>query len=283
MNTEQIRQYIANLKPSFWGKFAYYFLPFRKTVVLSNMEWVFANILSAEEIKKLAQCFYGHVMRCLAENIVMSFMSAEQISHKAVVMGHEVIASSVKQNKGIALLTGHFGNWEFAPIAGILNFKEFQGRFHFIRKQQIKLVEQIFFRRYHKAGLQVIPKKNSLNQICDAFANNDAVVFVLDQHAHIHTKEGIAVEFFGKKAGTYRTLATIVKYTDAPVIPVTCYRRADGKHVMQFFEPILWQNCENPKEELYLNTKAYNEALEKMILAHPEQWLWFYKRWKLKN
>ncbi|MHC5920141.1 LpxL/LpxP family acyltransferase [Streptococcus pyogenes] len=32
---------------------------------------------------------------------------------------------------------------------------------------------------------------------------------------------------------------------------------------------------------MYRNTLAYNQALERIILAHPAQWMWMHKRWKL--
>ena len=136
---------------------------------------------------------------------------------------------------------------------------------------------------YYRAGLNVIPKKNSLQQVCDALEQNHAVIFVLDQHASLANRDGVAVEFFGKKAGTYRSLATLSRHTGVPVVPAAGYRLDNGRHVLEFFEPIPWQDYGNTKESIYRNTLAYNQALERIILAHPEQWLWLHKRWKLKE
>lgn len=86
---------------------------------------------------------------------------------------------------------------------------------------------------------------------------------------------------FGKKAGTYRSLATISRHTGIPVIPAASYRLPNGKHVLEFHDPIPWKDYETTQESLYRNTLAYNQALEKIILAHPEQWNWMHKRWKL--
>lgn len=62
--------------------------------------------------------------------------------------------------KGVLVVTGHFGNWEFAPLGGVLNFKEFKGQFHFIRRTlRFKFIERIMFKNYYQAGLNVIPKK----------------------------------------------------------------------------------------------------------------------------
>lgn len=282
---QKIKDYLGTIKPTLAGKFLYYCVPFRKKVVLQNMNRVFSNVLSTQEITYLAQCFYSHIATSLKENLRMRFMSQQKIQQKAEIVGHEQVIELTRQENfgGVLILTGHFGNWEFAPIAGILNFQQFQGRFHFVRRTlQLKWLEKIVFKRYYEAGLQVIPKKNALFPVCDALDKKDAVVFVLDQHASINNKDGIPAEFFGIPAGTYKSLALIARYTNVPVVPSCTYRKPDGKHVLHFYPPIPWQTAESQEKEMYLNTCAYNQALEKMILAHPEQWMWMHKRWKLQ-
>jgi lauroyl/myristoyl acyltransferase len=32
--------------------------------------------------------------------------------------------------------------------------------------------------------------------------------------------------------------------------------------------------------EIQRNTRAYNQALELLIVRHPEQWWWVHRRWK---
>lgn len=276
--------YIRSLKPTLAGKFFYYCLPFRKRIILNNMKTVFGDRLTSDEIRNLAQSFYGHIATSLKENVLMRFLSEEQIKNKAKVVGEENIEKVLAKEKGVLILTGHFGNWEFAPIAGILNFKLLQGRFYFIRKLiGTKWIEKILFSRYYKAGLNVIPKKNSLRQACEVLEDNSAVVFVMDQHACIGSKDGIKVDFFGKPAGTYRSLATIARNMEVPVIPAQSYRQKDGTHVLEFYPPLEWVDTEKSREALLINTKIYNEQLEKMILKKPEQWLWMHKRWKIES
>ena len=126
----QLKTYIKNLKPSVAGKFFYYCLPFRKKVVLQNMQNVLGNFLFPEEIKKLAQGFYSHIATSLKENIFLRFMSIKKIRAKAEILGEEYLrALENNEIKGAIIITGHFGNWEFAPIAGILNYPQFYNRF----------------------------------------------------------------------------------------------------------------------------------------------------------
>ena len=277
-----LKHYVATLKPSLAGKLLYYFVPFRKQVVLSNMRQVFDSIFSEQEIQILAKAFYSHIALSIGENLALRFMTEKQIRARAEVVGEKHMRD-LQNNpvKGAILITAHFGNWEFAPIAGILNFKEFQGRFFFVRKTLVnKTIEKILFRRYYQAGLNVIPKKNSLDKVCDALEKNNAVIFVLDQHASLKAKDGILVDFFGKPAGTFKSPAMIAKYMQVPVLPTRSYRRFDGKHILEFFPPMPWKTADNDKEELALNLRTYNAALEKMILEYPDQWLWMHRRWK---
>ncbi len=275
---------MKRLRISLAGRVIHRLLPYRRRVVMANINQVFGDALPKAHKIHLAKAFYSHLATAIKEMFHLRFMSDDALRSRVDVVGYERMLSVVAEGRGVLVLTGHFGSWEFAPIGGIANFKQFKGQFHFIRRTLgNKAVERILFRRYYQAGLNVIPKKNSLSQVCDALEKNHAVVFVLDQHAALETRDGVAVEFFNKKAGTYRSLASFAQHTGIPVVPASTHRLPNGRHVLEFHEPIPWRDYGSAQESIYRNTLAYNQALERIILAHPEQWLWFHKRWKLKD
>lgn len=279
-----IAKTIDALKTTLAGRLIYHCLPYRRRVVMSNIEQVFGQTLTDVQKKHLAKSFYSHLATSIKEMVQLRFMSDKKLRACVDVKGYDQLLKVAEGNQGVLVLTGHFGSWEFAPIGGMANFKQFKGHFHFIRRTLgNKFIERILFRRYYRAGLKVIPKKNSLQQVCEAMEQNHAIVFVLDQHASLVNRDGVAVEFFGKKAGTYRSLASFSRHTGVPVIPAAGYRLDNGRHVLEFFDPIPWKDYETTQESIYQNTLAYNQALERIILAHPEQWLWLHKRWKLKD
>ncbi|HRD70613.1 MAG TPA: lysophospholipid acyltransferase family protein [Legionella sp.] len=277
-----LAEQINGLPVSWAGRFLYRFIPYRRRLILANISQVFQERLSNQEKKHLAKAYYSHLATSLKEALLLRFLTEKMLKNKVDVIGHEKMLAVVAQQKGVLVVTGHFGNWEFAPLGGILSFKEFKGQFHFIRRTlRFKALERIMFKNYYQAGLNVIPKKNSLEQVCVALEQNHAVIFVLDQHASLVNRDGIAVEFFGKKAGTYRSLATLARHTGVPVVPAAGYRLPNGNHVLEFYDPIPWKDYETTQESLYQNTLAYNQALERIILANPAQWNWMHKRWKL--
>jgi KDO2-lipid IV(A) lauroyltransferase len=112
----------------------------------------------------------------------------------------------------------------------------------------------------------------------DRLEQGDAIVFPFDQHAR--PPDGIEADFFGHPAWTFKSLAIIALATGAPVLPAASWREPDGRHVLRFEEPLAPIECENTNEAILRNTRAYNEALEALILRHPEQWYWVHRRWK---
>jgi KDO2-lipid IV(A) lauroyltransferase len=267
-----------------WGRWLYHFLPYRKKVVEGNIELVFGDKVSPSAKTHLAKAFYSHLAKIIAETFSLRFLSEKQLMDKVSIEGYEHLLAAADKGKGALILTGHFGNWEFAPLGGMPQFKQFNGSFHFIRRQlAFKSLEKLLFKRYHRAGLKVIPKKNALDKILAVLEQNHAVVFVLDQHASLANKDGVAVDFFGKKAGTYRSLAMVAKYAQVPVIPAAGYRTADNRHVLKFYPPLSLLEPKANENVIEINTRQYNEVLETIILQHPEQWWWLHKRWKLKT
>jgi KDO2-lipid IV(A) lauroyltransferase len=112
----------------------------------------------------------------------------------------------------------------------------------------------------------------------DRLAAGDIVVFPFDQHAG--RKDGVLAEFFGHPAGTFRSLAVIALATGAPVVPASSWREGAGQHVLRFEDELPPIEHADANQAILLNTRAYNRALERMIVRRPEQWWWVHRRWK---
>ena len=265
-----------------FGKWLYHLLPYRRGVVLGNLRRVFGDVLPETEIIRIAQAYYGHYVRFLVEMVKLPLMSAEQKKKFIRLENMESPIEAHKKGKGLILLTGHFGNWEVSTVAGISQFPQFKGLFHFVRRPlKPELLNQLVTRRFRRAGFGTIAKRGSLDTILDLLAGGAVVVYVFDQHAG--GKEGVVVDFFGHPAGTFKSPALIAMTSGAPVIPATSWREPDGTHVLRFEDPIPLVDCEDTGEAIRQNTRAFNAALERLLLRHPEQWIWMHKRWKVRG
>jgi len=263
-----------------FGKALYHLLPYRRRVVLGNLRRVFGDVLPEAEILRLAQAYYAHFVRFLIEFIRLPFMSAKRREAWIRIENIESPLRAHEQGKGLFLLTGHFGNWEVATVAGIGRFSQYRGLLHFVRRPlKPRLLNEFVNRRFRRAGFGTLGKRGSLNAILELLASGAIIVYVFDQHAG--GREGITVDFFGHPAGTFKSLAVLALTMGTPVIPASSWREPDGTHVLRFEDPLPLVECEDVGEAIRRNTQAYNATLERMLLRHPEQWIWMHRRWKV--
>jgi Kdo2-lipid IVA lauroyltransferase/acyltransferase len=266
---------------SWAGKLMYYLLPANLLKVRRNINLVFQNTLTEQEKKRLIMAFYSHILTSIKEIFLLLLVSRKRLLKRIEFRGIEHLVAAAAEEKGVILLTGHLGNWEFAPI-GLATIPDFQGKFYFIRKLKNSIsiiLKNITNYNFYSSGLHIIDKKQSLMKIRAALKNNNAVIFVMDERASRRSSVSINASFLGVNSAIYSSLATVVAKFKTPVIPVCTYRLRNHKHVIEFHPQVPWEEYPDESETIYKNTLLYNEILERMILSHPEQWLWSYNRW----
>ena len=269
----------ARIEPTRLGRLMQRFLPLRGAVVMENLTRVYGDAVDAAELQRLAAAHYGHLLRLLGEFVRFRWLSAAQKKAMVSVQGIDNFLTARDQGKGILILTGHFGNWEVSTTAGLALFPEMRGKFHFVRRPiKPAWLDRLVTRRFEKAGFGVFSKRDSLDAMLACLAQGDAVVLPFDQHAG--PPDGIAVDFLGHPAWTFKSLAIIALSTGAPVLPASSWREPDGRHVLRFEAPLSPIEHERTTEAIRLNTRAYNQALERLVVRHPEQWYWVHRRWK---
>jgi len=261
------------------GRVIYHLAPIRRRVILDNLRRVFGATVPEAEIERLAQAHYAHLWRLFIEFLWFPWVSAARKQALVRVENVDALLAAHGRGKGVLVLTGHFGNWEVATAAGIGSFPHARGRFHFVRRAlKPRWFDAVITRRFRRAGFGVLPKRGALDAIVERLGSGDLVVFPFDQHAG--GRDGIQVDFFGHSARTFRSVAILALATGAPVLPASSWREPDGRHVLRFEEPLPPIECEDTNEAIRRNTRAYNAALERLILRRPEQWWWVHRRWK---
>jgi KDO2-lipid IV(A) lauroyltransferase len=261
------------------GRVLWKALPLRKRVVVDNLRRVFGKAVADAEIERLAQAHYAHLWRLGVEFVKFRWLPEKAKRALVSVENLDAFIRAFERGKGVLILTGHFGNWEVATVAGIQQYPQVHGRFHFVRRPiKPRWLDALVNRRFRKAGFGVVGKRGSLDTIVERLEAGDVVVFPFDQHAG--RPDGIDVDFFGHPAGTFKSLAILALATGAPVLPASSWREPDGRHVLRFDDPLPVVDHDDTSEAIRRTTRVFNAALERMILRHPEQWYWVHRRWK---
>ena len=213
-----------------FGRLIFHCLPLRRGVVMENLRRVFADYVPEAEIRRLAQAYYAHFVRFFLEFLRLPFMSAAQRQQWIRIENIESVKKAHTRGKGILLMTGHFGNWEVATVAGISQLKQYHGLLHFVRRPiKPRFLNDFITHRFERAGFGTLTRQGSLDAMLDILATGAIVVYIFDQHAG--RKKGIPMDFFGRPADTFKSLAILAMSTGAPVIPASSWREPDGSQV----------------------------------------------------
>lgn len=179
------------------------------------------------------------------------------------------------RRQGAILVTGHFGSWELCgyvlatmgfPIVAVM------------RPLDNPYLNQYLMDVRARRGLQLLYKKGVSRSADDILESGGVLAFIADQNAG---HKGLFVDFFGRKASTYKSIALLAIQHRVPIV-VGYARRTSPRFryelgVNRVIRPEEWEGRD---DELYWITQEYTRAIEQAVRETPEQYLWIHRRWK---
>lgn len=181
----------------------------------------------------------------------------------------------LNRKSGLIMLTGHYGNWEILGyILGVLGFETIS----VARVLDNPYLNDWMFAVRAGHGQRIINKKGATTEVADVLGQGGVVAFVADQNAG---SKGMFVDFFGRKASTYKSIGLLAMQFEVPIIIgyarrlQNCYNFHLG--TQDIIYPADWKNESDPLRYI---TQRYTKAVEDMVRAEPSQYLWMHRRWK---
>jgi Kdo2-lipid IVA lauroyltransferase/acyltransferase len=189
----------------------------------------------------------------------------------------DVVQLLVKRDGGLILITGHYGNFEvLGYTAATLGFPTST----VARPLDNPYVGRWLFDVREKQGQKIIAKKGATSEVTEVLDNKGVIAFVADQNAGT---KGIFVDFFGRKASTFKSIGLLAMQYEAPVAVAVAQRlgrRFRFKIIVQdIIYPADWKDENDPLRYI---TQRYNKALEDVIRTDPSQYWWVHRRWKTR-
>lgn len=269
-------RWLQKVLGSFWGFLWIDLFRIRKKDVIKHVGNVFPNLTDKEKFKIARKSIYllGYQ---IFDFFLLASIQKKWLDENVTIHGLENWKEAHSQGKGALLLTLHMGS----PDIVLLKLAEEGIKPCLITKTfKSEFLTNLWFYLRSKNGAHLIKahNKNNSYEILAALKNQESVVFVLDQY--MGPPYGVETTFFGIKTGTAYGLSLFAKKTKAPVVPVYCIRTDDHKHHIYFEKQIPVLDVDDKQEYMTQMTQKYNSILEKIILKHPEQWMWVHRRWK---
>ena len=248
----------------------------------SHLERVRAQLTEAfgegSPESRLAAAVYAHVGMCFAEMAWVEGRARRgEIGAWVRIEGMEHVQAALSKGRGLAIVSGHVGNWELGAVAmaaaGIpLSIVA--------RPLDNPRLDAILVAIRRAGGSEVIGKRNALRATREILARGRAMAILIDQDAREH---GVFVPFFGKEASTIPSIAAITQRAGAPLVVTAMRRSADHLTHTLTFEPVEPPAPSGDRiEDARRLTALLTAKLEARIRLAPEQWLWMHQRWRTR-
>jgi len=179
------------------------------------------------------------------------------------------------RGKGCIMLTGHYGNWELLGFGlATLGFDVMA----VMRPLDNEYLNHYLLDRRERSGLKLLYKKGATRSAGDVLESGGVLCFIADQNAG---RKGLFVDFFGRKASTYKSIGLLAMEYDVPII-VGCGRRINNRFEYEVCvnRVILPEEWKERDDELLWITREYTRAIEEFVRVEPGQYLWIHRRWK---
>jgi Kdo2-lipid IVA lauroyltransferase/acyltransferase len=256
------------------GASLFRFFPMRKALTLMQLRAAFPEKDDAE-IRRIARGSYVNLITTIFELMWTPRLTDDIIAREIRVQNPELFHSVLRRGKGIILMTGHFGNWEWLSIgtARVLGH-HYMVVVHPIHNPSVdELVEH--WRTMH--GNRVVPMGVAIREIVRTIRERGIIAMIADQSG---PSGAYYVRLFGRHAATYEGPAVFALKTGAPIMIGFARRQPDG-HYELMIEELPTQDLKGASEEnLRELTRRHVRVLERAIREQPDHWLWQHKRWK---
>lgn len=188
-----------------------------------------------------------------------------------------VLGLLMRRHKGAIMLTGHYGNWEILGYAfATLGFDTTS----VARPLDNPYLNEWILGVREKRGQRIIGKKGATEEVLAALNGHCAVGFIADQNAG---PKGMFVDFFGRKASTYKSIGLLAMEFEVPIIVGYARRVGRGfKFRLGMSDIIHPQDWKEQSDPLRYITQRYTTAVEKFVREDPGQYLWVHRRWKTR-
>ncbi|WP_335966095.1 lysophospholipid acyltransferase family protein [Galbibacter sp. PAP.153] len=254
----------------------YHVIGYRKKLVLKNLELCFPE-KSEAELLVIRKKFYQHMCDLFLEMIKSLTMSRKEMDKRAVFHNLELLDKYAEENKSVALLCGHYANYEWVLSLG--NHIKHNG-YGIYSPLTNKYFDRLIKKTRKKNGGELVSRYNTAKVILKHQRENHLSLygFVNDQSPQVqHTKYWR--EFFGVKVPVFTAAETLAKKFDMAVV-FFCIKKVKRG----YYETTIVNITDSSKDfPDYKITDIYWEYLEKEISNQPEYYLWTHNRFKHKD
>lgn len=256
------------------GGFVWRCAGYRRGITLDNLTRAFPEKLP-EEIRRVALGAYRGYGQALMEMLWSGGAGEEELRDTMTLENPRVPLDALARGKGLILLSGHFGAWEF--IVTSMSLRLGRPVIAIAQPQRNRFIDAVITANRNRFGSGTVTMHESVREVMKLLRAGKIVGMLGDQSG---SRESIFIEFFGRPAATHRGAAAFSLKCDSPIVMFFFIRRPEGGYRAVYEEVDRGGLTGTAEENIVELTRRHTALLERYIRTYPDHWLWMHKRWK---
>jgi lauroyl/myristoyl acyltransferase len=256
----------------FLGSLVYLFDRRGRSYALANLQMVFGEEKSPEEIRRVAINSYRHFARTMLELFWARNFTSGNYTHRMGMEGWQEARDLVKRNSGGIFVCLHYGNFEWLSIAGAY---EFLPGCIVTQRFRNPLLGPIFDKLRGMSGNRIIKQERSMLVTLKHLKAGGNIGILIDLQLDPRLPS-IPIRSFGRWCSMTKLHVILQKRTGFPIIPIESVPLPDGRYRTVAHPPL---NFSAEATEQEIAQKCW-DVFEEQVRRQPEPWLWAYKHWR---
>ncbi len=231
--------------------------------VLSRLSWVYGQKLPLGEREIICRGWFRHFFSTVIECLKLSPAALRRLDKRVHLEGEENLQRALARGRGVILVTGHFGHFEYLaarlcqrgyPLHGVVAPDD-TGQLSRLRSlyglKQIEMTDHVL-----QMALRVLTR-------------GEILLLLIDWNL---TPRPVDIDFLGRSTPLPRGAAVLAMRTGAPVVFSCIVSQPDRKYRLIIGPAFQVINTGAKGDDIAANMRQFIQSLEPYVWRFPEQW-----------
>jgi len=266
------------LRKSFFsmlGTLAYYVSSRYRNIAYKNLDFAFDGKMSEKEKDEITRYSFKNLLFNFLHLMEIKHMSKDELKSKITIQNIEAVKQAHEEGRPVIYVTPHYSAWELGGSAIGAFIEPITAVFKSMKNKQY---QKWLLESRAKFGNKSLEKSNVIKPLIKLMKKGEGCGIVID--TGINPREGLEIEFLGKKIRQTSTPAYLARKYNAAIIPITIRTDDEENYTLVLYDEIRVEKTDDEKADILQATQLQADWLSKLITDEPKFWFWVHRRFK---
>ena len=230
--------------------------------------WIEATLRSA----------WGNLGRVAGEYVHLARLWDYDPAHpnngRVITDAAQMFVDLLDDGKPALCFAAHLGNWELPALAAAAHGLASAVVYRMPNNKAV--AREINRIRAPLMGHLIRTRAQAPLEMAAALGRGEHLGMLVDQHF----SRGVDVTFFGRRCKANPTIARLARQFDCPVVGVRVIRLPNRRFRILGEGPFELPRDAAGQVDIPESMQMITGVVERWVCEHPDQWLWFHRRWR---